>query len=149
MVLTMSRLYRLSVKSLAVSALTVVAACSSDTNPVRDVFVAVGAGPKTAPTPDFVKQSRPAALDYVPVGTKAPPRNTPALTADQVKAAEAEMDATRARNEAAGQVAVQAGATPPPAPAKAGAAASASAKSGTAATTAAAKKKEPPEAQSR
>jgi hypothetical protein len=121
----MSSLYRLSLKSFALGALTVLSACSSDTNPVRDAFVAVGAGPTTAPTPDFVKQSRPATLDYVPVGTAAPARNTPARTADQVKATEAEMDAARARNEAAGKVAVQAGATPAPAPVRSGAAASA------------------------
>jgi tagatose-1,6-bisphosphate aldolase non-catalytic subunit AgaZ/GatZ len=124
MVLTMSLLYRLSVNGFALAALTVLAACSSDTNPVRDVFVAVGAGPKTAATPDFVKQSRPPKLDYVPVGTAAPARNTPARTADQVKATEAEMDAARARNEAAGQAAVQAGATPAPTPVKNGAPAS-------------------------
>jgi hypothetical protein len=125
MVFTTSSLYRASVKSFALAALTMLAACSGETNPVRDVFVAVGAGPKTAATPDFVKSTRPANLDYVPVGTEAAKRPTPALTADQVKATEAEMDATRTRNEAAGRVAVQAGATPAPAPVKnAGAASS-------------------------
>ena len=127
MVFTMPFLYRASVKSFALAAVAILAACSGDTNPVRDVFVATRAGPKTATTPDFVKASRPANLDYVPVGTVAPSRPTAALTADQVKATEAEMDATRTRNEAAGRVAVQAGATPAAEPVKNAGTASASA----------------------
>jgi hypothetical protein len=118
MVSTLSPVYRFSVKCFAVGAIVVLAACSGDTNPVRDALVAVGAGPKTAATPDFVAQSRPTNLDYLPVGTETPPRPTKAKTADEVKAAEAEMDSLRAQNEAQGRTAVQAGATPAPEPAK-------------------------------
>jgi hypothetical protein len=122
MISSFSSFYRTSVKSFAaaaaaLSAMALLAGCSGDANPVRDTFVAVGAGPKTAPMPDFVQKSRTATpLDYVPVGTTAPERPSVAKTADQVKAAEAEMDATRSHNEAAGRVATQVGATPPPAP---------------------------------
>ena len=116
MLLTINPLYRTSLKGFAFGAIALLAACSGDANPVRDTFGAFGAGPKTAPTPDFVRQSRPATLDYVPIGTSAPERPTAAKTADQVKAAEAEMEATRVRNEAAARAAKQAGATPAPAP---------------------------------
>jgi hypothetical protein len=119
MLLSFTSFYRTSVKSLAIGVVAVLAACSGDANPVRDTFGAFGAGPKTAPTPDFVQQSRPATLDYVPIGTSAAERPTAAMTADQVKAAEAEMEATRSRNEAAARVATQAGATPAPAPIRA------------------------------
>ena len=115
---TLFILYRASVKSLSIAAVAALAACSGDANPVRDTLVAVGAGPKTAATPDFVRQSRPANLDYVPVGTAAPERPTQARTAEEVKAVEAEMDATRTRNEAAARVAAEAAGTPPPAPVK-------------------------------
>ena len=91
-----------------------VAGCNS--NPVRDVATSLGAGPQVAPTPDFVARSRPATLDYMPIGTSVPDRPTPARTADEIKAAEAELDALRTRNEAAGAAAAEAGKTPPPEP---------------------------------
>jgi hypothetical protein len=102
--------------AIAVAMLVVVAGCNS--NPVRDVATAVGAGPQMAPTPDFVARSRPANLDYMPIGTPAPERPTPARTAAEIKAAEAELDALRARNEAAGAAAAELGNTPPPEPIK-------------------------------
>jgi hypothetical protein len=118
-VMTPRSLYRTSVKSFSIAAIVLLAACSGDSNLVRDTFGAVGAGPKTAETPDFVRQSRPASLDYVPIGTAAEERPTPAMTPEQVKAVEAQMEAVRSQNEAAARVAAQAGATPPPAPVKA------------------------------
>jgi hypothetical protein len=69
-------------------------------------------------SPDFVQRSRPANLDYIPVGTSATARPTLAKTADEVKAAEAEMDAVRTRNEQAAEIARQSGETPPPKPVK-------------------------------
>ncbi len=102
----------------ALTALVVanVAACANGSNPVRDIAGAVGAGPKMAETPGFVAASRPGALDYVPVGTAQDDRPTKARTADEVKAAEAEMDAIRTRNEAAGAAAARLGGTPEPEP---------------------------------
>jgi hypothetical protein len=108
---------QLAVKSVAVLGFLAVAACS-DANPVRDTFAAVGAGPQRVESPDFVQSSRPANLDFIPVGTAAAERPTKAKTAEEVKAAEAEMDAIRTRNEQAAQVARQAGQTPPPKPVK-------------------------------
>ena len=90
------------------------AGCNS--TPVRDVATSLGAGPKVAPTPDFVARSRPANLDYMPIGTPVPERPTPARTAEEIKAAEAELNALRTRNEAAGAAAAELGKTPPPEP---------------------------------
>jgi hypothetical protein len=107
---------RTAVMAFAVLTMTNVAGCAGGSNPTRDVFAAVGAGPTMAPTPDFVASSRPASLDYMPVGTSNPGRSTAARTADEVKAAEAELDALRAQNEAAGAAAAQLGGTPAPQP---------------------------------
>jgi len=95
-----------------------VAGCTSGSNPVRDVAVSLGAGPKVAPTPDFVARSRPQKLDYMPIGTAEEGRPTPARTPDEIKAAESELDAVRTRNEAAGAAAARLGHTPPPEPVK-------------------------------
>ena len=92
------------------------AGCAEGSNPTRDLFAAVGAGPKTAAAPDFVAGSRPRRLDYMPVGTAQPGRETPAWTQEEIKAAEAELNAVRTRNEAAGKVAAELGGTPPPQP---------------------------------
>ncbi len=87
-------------RGLALIAILGLTACAGDTNPVRDMFVAVGAGGVPAQAPEFVDRSRPADLTYVPVGSAKPGRSTPARTAADVQAAEAELDALRARNEA-------------------------------------------------
>ncbi|MBB4040940.1 hypothetical protein GGR34_002599 [Microvirga flocculans] len=107
---------RASALALAAAASIGLAGCNS--NPVRDVATAVGAGPQMAATPEFVARSRPDSLDYMPIGTPVPERPTPARTAAEVKAAEAELDALRARNEAAGAEAAELGKTPPPEPIK-------------------------------
>jgi hypothetical protein len=96
-----------------VSGLAALAGCAADTNPVRDTAAAVGLGPTITPAPAFVAQSRPESLDYIPVGTAAPGRPTPARTANEVKAAEAELDAVRASNEAAAKAAQQSASAPP------------------------------------
>jgi hypothetical protein len=100
---------------LAAAALAL-AGCSTDFNPVRDVFVATGVGAKPKPAPDFVAQSRPESLDYLPVGVSAPPRAIRGKTPAETKSAEAELDELRAANETKAAEARQAGATPPPAP---------------------------------
>jgi hypothetical protein len=105
--------YQTAVKSFALALLLFVGAC----NPVRETFSAVGAGPNPTAAPDFVQQSRPANLDYIPVGRAVPERPTKARTAEEVKAAEAELEGTRARNETARNLAIKAGSTPAPEPA--------------------------------
>ncbi|WP_200879383.1 hypothetical protein [Microvirga sp. BSC39] len=102
--------------AFALIMLTAAAVAGCNSNPVRDVATSLGAGPQVAPTPDFVARSRPATLDYMPIGTPVPERPTPARTAEEIKAAEAELDALRSRNEAAGAAAAEMGKTPPPEP---------------------------------
>ena len=95
--------------------MSTLAACVTETNPVREAATAVGLGPKIDPAPEFVARSRPAKLDFIPVGAAAEGRPTPARSADQVKATEAELEAARAANEAAAAAARQ-GAAPAPLP---------------------------------
>jgi hypothetical protein len=90
------------------------AGCAGDTNPVRDVFVAAGVGAERRKAADFVEKSRPAAVDYTPVGVAQPKRAVAAKAKAGVTAAEAEMDAIRARNEARATEAKQVGATVQP-----------------------------------
>jgi pyruvate/2-oxoglutarate dehydrogenase complex dihydrolipoamide acyltransferase (E2) component len=110
---------RLIVQILAAGVLLSVAACTGDTNPVRDLVVGVGAGPEPAATPDFVTASRPRSIDYIPVGTRTAGPPTPPRTADQVKAEEAALDAVRTANEVAAARAAEAGGSEPPEPATA------------------------------
>jgi hypothetical protein len=100
----MHRLSPTTARIVSLLALCALAGCAGDANPVRDMAAAVGAGPKTAATPDFVANSRPATIDYIPVGSSGAERPTAARTAEEVKAAEAEMDAIRTTNEAAAAV---------------------------------------------
>ena len=90
------------------------AGCSGDTNYVRDGFVAAGVGTERRKAPDFVEQSRPAGIDYTPVGVAPPKRAKDAKAAGAVKAGEAEMDALRAANEARAKDAKAAGAAVEP-----------------------------------
>ena len=114
--MTLLSIRRGSAIALAMLAASGVAGCNGSFNPVRDVATAVGAGPQLATSPDFVARSRPANLEYMPIGTPTPGRPTPARTADEIKAAEAELDALRTQNEAAGAAAAELGKTPPPEP---------------------------------
>jgi hypothetical protein len=91
------------------------AACSGDLNPVRDVAVATGVGAERKQGPDFVKESRPADFYYTPVGVAPPKPKIAAKAAGGVKAAEGQMDAIRAANEARAREARQAGAAVQPA----------------------------------
>ena len=90
-------------------------ACSS-ANPTGEFLESTGLGPKLAPRPDFVTQSRPKSLDYMTIGTSDPGRATNPRTVAEVKAAEAELDDLRERNLAAGTAAANLGGTPPPPP---------------------------------
>lgn len=91
------------------------AACSGDFNPVRTVAVKTGIGAERREGPDFVRESRPANLDYTPVGVAPPKPKYAAKPAAGVKSVEAEMDALRAQNEARAQAAREAGAAVQPA----------------------------------
>lgn len=101
--------------SLPILFLALAGGCSSDVNPVRDVFVATGVGAEPKKAEDFVVKSRPTGVDYVPVGTSAPARAIPAKSVPFVKAAEAEMDALRTANETRAAETRQVGAAVQPA----------------------------------
>ena len=87
------------------------AGCSGDTNYVRDGFVAVGMGAERKKAADFVEQSRPADVDYTPVGVAQPKRAVAMRGRGGAKAGEDEMDAIRAANEAKAKETRAAGAT--------------------------------------
>ncbi|MCB8820865.1 hypothetical protein [Microvirga rosea] len=88
------------------------AGCSG--NPTGEFVESSGLGPKMAPRPDFIAATRPQNLDYIPIGTPQEGRPTPAKSLEQVKAAEAELDAVRAQNQSRGEAAAQLGGTPAP-----------------------------------
>jgi hypothetical protein len=81
--------------------------------------VAEAAGMATTPqeSKSFVRETRPAELEYIPVGTSVT-RAAPRKPVGDYKAIEAELEAKRSANEAAGNTAKALGATPPPQPAK-------------------------------
>ena len=108
---TVSRVSALVLTVLAGVGLT---ACAGET--VRNIATSVGGGPTMAQSPDFVTSSRPQSLDYMPIGTPVQGRPTAARTPEEIKKAEAELDALRARNEAAGAAAARLGGTPAPEP---------------------------------
>ena len=89
-------------------------ASCGETNLVRDAAIATGIATPPKEAPEFVRQSRPAKLEYLPVGVSAPPREATYKSKEAVAAAEKDLDTTRTGNEAKGTVARQAGATPAP-----------------------------------
>ncbi|GJE02902.1 hypothetical protein [Methylobacterium isbiliense] len=80
-------------------------------NPVREAAKAAGIAPPPATAPDFVARSRREGGDFLPVGVSAPPRAIRAKSAAGVKDLEADLDASRQRNEARGRDAAKAGGT--------------------------------------
>ncbi len=85
---------------LALPAATL-AGCAGDANPVRDVAIVsglTGGEPKAAP--DFVARTRPAQLDYLPVGVSPPPRRYRAKDKGEVESAESQMNRISRANEA-------------------------------------------------
>src|SRR5215207_1434358 len=82
---------------LCAALVTTLVGCAGDTNPVRDAFVAAGVGAQRRKAPEFVEKSRPAAMDFAPVGIAQPKRSVAAKPKSGVAAAEAEMDAIRAK----------------------------------------------------
>jgi hypothetical protein len=96
------------------SGLLVLAACTGDTNLVRDVAVATGVGSEPKPAPDFVASSRPGEVDYIRPGVAT--RSEKAKTAEEVKAMEAAMEQTRAANEGKAAAARELGSRSGPGP---------------------------------
>ena len=105
---------RRALRALILCAAAAGLAACGETNLMRDAAFATGIATPPKEAPEFIRQSRPAQLDYLPVGVSAPPREATYKTKAAVTAAEAELDATRTGNEAKGAQARQAGATPAP-----------------------------------
>jgi hypothetical protein len=102
--------------SLGGLALLALAGCA-DGGPAKGAARVVGFAWDAPESKEFVRDTRPAQLEYIPVGTKIE-REARKLTPAEFSAIERELDDARARNEAAGAEAKAAGATPPPAPIK-------------------------------
>ena len=81
--------------------------------------VAEAAGMATTPQQSkaFVRETRPAEVQYIPVGSSVT-RTAPRKPVDDYKKIESELEAKQKANEAAGETAKSLGATPPPEPAK-------------------------------
>lgn len=73
-------------------------------NPVRNLAVMTGIATQLPPAADFVAASRTDTLDYMPVGVMPLPPKKPraALTAEELAALKAKLEAARLGNEAAG-----------------------------------------------
>ncbi|MCO4054211.1 MAG: hypothetical protein HEQ16_09190 [Bosea sp.] len=88
-----------------------------DANLVRDAAQGVGLAGRPSETADFVRSSRAdAPSGFMAVGVSAPPRAGPRRSAAEFRALEAGLEADKARLEAEGAAARQAGATPPAKP---------------------------------
>jgi hypothetical protein len=90
---------------LLVLALTAAAATSAqdaekkETNPLIDFARKVKLLPDPVEPKDFVKQTRPAQTDYLPVGVVPPERDLKVKTAEELKAMEAGLDKARSRHD--------------------------------------------------
>lgn len=96
---------------------TALSGCAGEDNVLKSTAKLADFAKTPVESKDFVKASRPEDLAYIPVGTKVTRENRK-LTPAEFKALEADLDASRTKNEAAGAAAKVAGATPPPAPLK-------------------------------
>ena len=92
------------------------AACAGDLNPVRDVFVATGIGDVPRERPDFIEETRPERLDYIPVGTVQPTRETAPKTAEEIAEMEEELRRLQSLNEIRAMRARALALSPPPEP---------------------------------
>jgi Flp pilus assembly protein TadD len=92
------------------------AGCVSSDGPVKAVAEATGLATTPQESKPFVRATRRAEADYVPVGTVAT-REARRKTVPEFKTLEAELEAKRISNDAAGAQAKVLGATPPPKPA--------------------------------
>lgn len=92
------------------------AGCGSDEG-FKGVAEAAGLATTPQESKAFVRETRPAELQYVPIGTSVT-RAAPRKPVEDYKKIEAGLEAKRKANDAAGNTARTLGATPPPQPAK-------------------------------
>lgn len=79
--------------------LFVCAGCAGN-SPVRGLATTTGFATDTPEGADFVKQTRPAQLEYRPVGVKPPERAMKPMTEEELKGLEGSLEARRNSNEA-------------------------------------------------
>lgn len=100
----------------AIACAPLLAACAGD-GPLKGVAEVVGFATTPQEAKPFVQETRPANAAYVPVQSSVK-REAVRITPEAFKAIEAELEAKRLSNEAAGVQAKQLGTQlPPPAPA--------------------------------
>lgn len=90
--------------------------CAGD-GPVKTVAEVAGMATTPQESRKFVQDTRPTDSQYIPVGTVAK-RDATRKTVPEFKAIEAQLEAQRTSNDAAGTQAKQLGSTPPPKPAE-------------------------------
>jgi hypothetical protein len=101
---------------LVLACAPLLAACAGD-GPLKGVAEVAGFATTAQEAKPFVQETRPADASYVPVQSSIK-REAVRMTPEEFKAIEAELEAKRASNEAAGVQAKQLGTQlPPPAPA--------------------------------
>ncbi|CUA85378.1 hypothetical protein IMF23_03090 [Chelatococcus daeguensis] len=88
-------------KALLVLLPLVLAACTSGGEAVRDVAVATGLRAEAPRSAEFVAQSRPSDLNYMPIGVQPPARAIRPRSADEAERLKQELEARRRANEAA------------------------------------------------
>ncbi len=97
-------------------AVPLLAGCG-ETNLVRDAAQGVGLAGRPSEPADFVRSSRDTtSTGFMAVGVSAPPRPVARRTAEEFRAMERSLEADRARLQAQGAAARQAGTTAPAKP---------------------------------
>ena len=94
----------------------VLAGCGANEG-VKGVAEAAGMATTPQESKAFVRETRQADVEYIPVGSSVT-RNAPRKPVDDFKKIEAQLEAKRSANEAAGNAAKALGATPAPQPAE-------------------------------
>lgn len=102
----------LPLAALLGAALSACAAPIAEDSPARRVGAAVGLTTQQGPVSDFVRASRTADGDFIPVGREGQPRDVALRNAEGVKRLEAELEAARARSEAFARRGLPAGPKP-------------------------------------
>ena len=74
---------------------------AEQSGPLEGLARSTGMGSKPVEPAGFVRASRPAELNYIPVHSKRPDAPGKLLTADELKARERELDALKASHDAA------------------------------------------------
>ena len=99
----MSRPMFRSLAPAVLLAVIALAPAAAQDGPLDSLATRVGQRSKPAESADFVRNSRPADLNYLPVHSKRPEPKGKLLSDDELKAQERELDALRAAHDKAGE----------------------------------------------